>query len=76
MTAILLFARRAIIQSVTFWVTPFEFVFDVIEAELHRRGVDLSNGCIGQQQLERPPHASVGPVHRQLLAARPNNHAG
>jgi hypothetical protein len=48
----------------------------VIEAELHRRGVDLSNGCIGQQQLERPPHASVGPVHRQLLAARPNNHAG
>jgi hypothetical protein len=34
-----------IIQWVTFWVTPFEFTFDMIEAELHRRGVDdLSNG--------------------------------
>jgi hypothetical protein len=43
MTAALLFARRAIVQSVTFWVMPFEFIFDVIKAELHRRGVDLSN---------------------------------
>jgi hypothetical protein len=44
MTPTLLFARRVIIQWVTFWVTPFEFTFDMIEAELYRRGVDLSNG--------------------------------
>jgi hypothetical protein len=43
-TPTLLFARRVIIQSVTFWVTPFEFAFDMIEGKLHRRGVDLSNG--------------------------------
>ena len=44
MTPTLLFARRVIIQWVTFWVTPFEFAFDMIEGELHRRGIDLSNG--------------------------------
>jgi hypothetical protein len=44
MTPTLLFARRAIIQWVTFWVTPFEFTFDMIDAELHRRGIDLPNG--------------------------------
>jgi hypothetical protein len=41
-TPTLLFARRVIIQWVTFWITPFEFTFDLIEAELHRRGVDLA----------------------------------
>jgi hypothetical protein len=51
-TPTLLFARRVIIQWVTFWVTPFEFTFDLIEAELNRRGVDLSNGCSGQQPVE------------------------
>jgi hypothetical protein len=30
-----LFARHVIIQWVTFWVTPFEFAFDMIEAEFH-----------------------------------------
>jgi len=43
MTAALLFARRAIVQSVTFWVMPFEFILDMIKAELRRRGVDPSN---------------------------------
>jgi hypothetical protein len=43
-TPTLLFARRVIIQWVTFWVTPFEFTFDLIETELDRRGVDLSKG--------------------------------
>jgi hypothetical protein len=43
-TPTLLFARRVTIQWVTVWVTPIEFTFDMIEAELHRRGVDLSNG--------------------------------
>jgi hypothetical protein len=43
-TPTLLFARRVIIQWVTFWVMPFEFAFDTIERELHRRGIDLSNG--------------------------------
>jgi hypothetical protein len=40
----LLFARRVIIERVTFWVTTFELTFEMVEAELHRRGVDLSNG--------------------------------
>jgi hypothetical protein len=44
MTPTLLLARRVIIQWVTFWVTPFEFAFNMIEGELHRRGIDLSNG--------------------------------
>jgi hypothetical protein len=43
-TPTLLFARRVIIQWVTFWVAPFEFTFDMIEAELYRLGVDLSHG--------------------------------
>jgi hypothetical protein len=41
--------RRLIIQWVTVWVTPFEFSFDLIEAELHRRGVavpaNTGRGC-------------------------------
>lgn len=42
MTPALLFARSFIIQWVTVWVTPFEFSFDMIEAELRRRGVVAS----------------------------------
>jgi hypothetical protein len=42
-TSALLIARHLIILWVTVWVTPFEFTFDVIEAELHRRGVGLSD---------------------------------
>jgi hypothetical protein len=41
-TPALLFARRLIIQWATVCVTPFEFTFDMIEAELVRRGIDLS----------------------------------
>jgi hypothetical protein len=42
-TPTLLLARRVIIQWVTVRVTPFEFAFDMIEAELRRRGINLSN---------------------------------
>jgi len=59
MTPTLLFAWRAIIQWVTFWVTPSEFVFDMIEMELHRRGVDPSRQktTAGQRASSaRPEH--------------------
>jgi hypothetical protein len=41
MTQVLLLARGFIIQWVTLWLAPVEFTFDIIEAELERRGVDL-----------------------------------
>jgi len=43
MTPSLLFARDFIIHWVNFWVAPVEFTFDMIESELERRGIDLSN---------------------------------
>ncbi|WP_192859538.1 hypothetical protein [Bradyrhizobium sp. DOA9] len=39
MTAALLIARDCIIYCVSVWIAPVECVFDVIEAELARRGV-------------------------------------
>jgi hypothetical protein len=47
MTQALLFARVFIIHCVTLWVSPAEFAFDMIEAELERRGVDLQNALDG-----------------------------
>ena len=41
MTTALLLARDCIIYSVNVWVAPVECAFDMIEAELVRRGVDL-----------------------------------
>jgi hypothetical protein len=37
-----IYARLAIINCVSFSLTPVEFVFDLIEDELKRRGVELS----------------------------------
>ncbi|WP_167353992.1 hypothetical protein ACNJX9_13075 [Bradyrhizobium sp. DASA03076] len=39
MTPALLIARDCIICWVNAWIAPIEYVFDVIEAELARRGV-------------------------------------
>jgi hypothetical protein len=39
MTAALLIARDCIIYWVNAWISPVEYVFDMIEAELARRGV-------------------------------------
>jgi hypothetical protein len=39
MTPALLLVRNSIIYWVNVWVTPIEFVFDMIESELGRRGV-------------------------------------
>ncbi len=41
MTPALLYARTFIIEWVRIWLTPVESAFDVIEAELVRRGIDL-----------------------------------
>jgi hypothetical protein len=42
LTPFLIYARLAIINCVSFSLTPVEFVFDLIEDELKRRGVELS----------------------------------
>jgi hypothetical protein len=39
MTPALLIARDCIIYWVNFWIAPVEYVFDMIESELARRGV-------------------------------------
>ena len=41
MTPALLFARESIIYWVKVWLAPVECVFDLIESELQRRGIDL-----------------------------------
>ncbi len=41
MTPALLFARGCIIYWVNVWLAPVECVFDVIESELVRRGIEL-----------------------------------
>lgn len=41
MTPVLLLARDCIIYSVNMWLLPVECVFDIIESELARRGVQL-----------------------------------
>jgi hypothetical protein len=41
MTTALLLARGCVIYWVNVWVMPVECVFDMIESELVRRGVDL-----------------------------------
>ncbi|SDN14639.1 MULTISPECIES: hypothetical protein [Nitrobacteraceae] len=41
MTPALLFSRDCIIYSVNVWLLPVECVFNIIEAELARRGVQL-----------------------------------
>ncbi|SDJ92401.1 hypothetical protein SAMN05444171_0387 [Bradyrhizobium lablabi] len=41
MTPALLFARDCIIYSVNVWLLPVECVFNLIESELARRGVQL-----------------------------------
>jgi hypothetical protein len=40
MTSALLLARQCIIYWVTISLTPIEFTYDIIEAELQRRGID------------------------------------
>lgn len=40
MTPALLIARNCIIYWVNVWIAPVECVFDVIESELARRGVE------------------------------------
>jgi hypothetical protein len=40
-TPALLFARDCIIYSVNVWLLPVECVFNLIESELARRGVQL-----------------------------------
>jgi hypothetical protein len=49
----LLFAREFTIRWVNFWIAPVEHAFDMIESELQRRGVDLSDG------LDTPPETTV-----------------
>jgi hypothetical protein len=49
----LLFTRDFIIRWVNFWSAPLEHAFDMIESELRRRGVNLSNG------LDTPPKTTV-----------------
>ncbi|RXT35249.1 hypothetical protein [Bradyrhizobium betae] len=39
MTPALLIARDCIICRVNVWIAPVEYVFDIIESELARRGV-------------------------------------
>ncbi len=41
MTPLLLLSRNCIICSVNVWLAPVEWVFDLIEAELERRGIAL-----------------------------------
>ncbi|SDJ96991.1 hypothetical protein SAMN05444171_0269 [Bradyrhizobium lablabi] len=41
MTSALLLARDCIIYSVNVWLVPVEFAFNIIEAELVRRGAQL-----------------------------------
>jgi hypothetical protein len=41
MTHALLFARDCIIYSVNVWLLPVECIFNIIESELARRGVQL-----------------------------------
>jgi hypothetical protein len=41
MTPALLLARDCIIYWVNVWLTPVECMFDMIESELIRRGVEL-----------------------------------
>jgi hypothetical protein len=41
MTPALLFTRDCIIYSVNVWLLPVEYVFNIIESELARRGVQL-----------------------------------
>lgn len=41
MTPALLFARDCIIYSVNVWLLPVECVFNIIESELARRGIQL-----------------------------------
>ncbi len=41
MTPLLLLSRNCIICSVNVWLAPVEWVFDLIEAELERRGITL-----------------------------------
>lgn len=41
MTTALLLARDCIIYWVNVWVAPVECVFDLIESELVRRGIEL-----------------------------------
>ena len=41
MTSALLLARDCIIYSVNVWLVPVEFAFNIIEAELVRRGARL-----------------------------------
>jgi hypothetical protein len=57
-TSTLLFARRVIIQ----WVT-----FDMIEAELYRRGVDLSNGRFSRVRV---PSQAPAPTLCSTASAR------
>jgi hypothetical protein len=41
MTSTLLLARDCIIYGVNLWLAPVECVFDMIESELIRRGIEL-----------------------------------
>ena len=41
MTSALLLVRDCIICGVTLWLAPVEYVFDMVESELVRRGVEL-----------------------------------
>ncbi|MCP3459577.1 hypothetical protein [Bradyrhizobium sp. CCGUVB23] len=43
MTSALLLVRDCIICGVTLWLAPVECVFDMIESELVRRGVELED---------------------------------
>jgi hypothetical protein len=49
LTPLLVYARLTIINCVSFSLAPVEFVFDLIEDELKRRGVELS-----QLEPEKP----------------------
>ncbi|WP_198024772.1 hypothetical protein [Bradyrhizobium sp. Cp5.3] len=39
MTPLLLLSRDCIIYWVNIWIAPVEYVFDLIESELERRGI-------------------------------------
>ena len=43
MTPMLLLSRDCIIYWVNVWIAPVECVFDLIESELERRGIDLEH---------------------------------
>jgi len=49
MTPALLLVRDCIIYSVNVWLAPVECVFDMIESELVRRGIELYPGANSPQ---------------------------